>query len=45
MKKIGLIKGMRLCAKYQKLSETEKSQVRHKRLHEMVDYARTHSPY
>lgn len=45
MKKIGLIKGLRLCAKYYKLSETEKSQVQHERLHEIVDYARAHSPY
>lgn len=45
MKKIGLIKAMRLCAKYPKLSDRRRQALRQKRLAELISYARQNSPY
>lgn len=45
MSKIGLLKAMSLCGKYNKMSAEERSAVRERRLQEMIDWARTNSPY
>lgn len=45
MKKIGLIKGMRLCSQFSKLSQDERAQITGRRLKEMVAYAKQNSPY
>ncbi|MEG0397295.1 MAG: phenylacetate--CoA ligase family protein, partial [Oscillospiraceae bacterium] len=43
--KIGMFKGMRLCAKYQKTSEVNRAILQEERLHKMVLWAKENSPY
>jgi len=45
MKKIGLLKAVRLCSQYKKMSEGEKEKVKVVRLANMVRYAKMNSPY
>lgn len=45
MKKIGLFKGMILCSRYQKMNQIEQKEVQQQRLKELVDFAKTNSPY
>ncbi|KNZ43495.1 phenylacetate--CoA ligase family protein [Acetobacterium bakii] len=45
MKKIGLLKVVRLCSQYKKMSEGEKEKIRAERLSNMVRYAKMNSPY
>lgn len=42
--RIGLLRGMRLCAQYRKMDETQRVALQMSRLREMVDYARANSP-
>ena len=42
--RIGLLRGMRLCAQYRKMDETQRVALQEKRLREMVGYARANSP-
>lgn len=42
--RIGLLRGMRLCAQYRKMDETQRVALQKMRLREMVDYARANSP-
>ena len=45
MKKTGILKAMKLCRDYEKLSEDKRKQLRDERLREIVEHARKHSPY
>ena len=45
MKKIGILKAMKLCRDYEKLSPEARQALRDRRLRELVDYARENSPY
>ena len=45
MKKTGIIRAMKLCMDYEKMSEEKRSEIRQKRLTELVAYARTNSPF
>lgn len=45
MKRIGILKAMRLCKAYESMPEEKRSELRNKRLHELVEYARANSPY
>ncbi|MDD6038207.1 MAG: phenylacetate--CoA ligase family protein [bacterium] len=45
MKNIGLLKAMKLCKDYEKMSEEQKQEIRKKRLEDIVKHAREHSPY
>ena len=45
MKKIGLMKALRLCAKYQKLPAAQRQKLQDQRLRQLVAYAKLNSPY
>ena len=45
MKKIGLLKAMKLCMDYEKMSTEKKQEIRKKRLEEIVMHAKENSPY
>jgi phenylacetate-coenzyme A ligase PaaK-like adenylate-forming protein len=45
MKKIGLLRGMRLCSQFRALNEADKEKIRRQRLHETVSSAKEKSPY
>ena len=45
MKKIGILKAMKLCRDYEKMTYGKRRDVREQRLYEIVSYAREHSPY
>ncbi len=45
MRKIGMLKAMKLCAKYKKMDATQRNALREARLREMVSWARENSPY
>ncbi len=45
MKKTGILKAMKLCLDYQKMTDGEREQLRMARLRELVAYARENSPY
>ncbi|MBR5520738.1 MAG: phenylacetate--CoA ligase family protein [Oscillospiraceae bacterium] len=45
MKKTGLFKAMKLCMDYKKAGETEKRNIRQKRLDDLISHARENSPY
>ncbi len=45
MSKIGLLKAMRMCKKYSKMTEEERKQVKSDRLHRLVSSAKENSPY
>ena len=45
MKKTGIIKAMKLCKDYEKMSEEKREAVRQKRFREIVKHARENSPY
>lgn len=45
MKRIGLLKAMKLCMDYEKMSTEKKQEIRKKRLEEIVTHARENSPY
>ena len=45
MKKTGILKAMKLCWDYQKMTDGEREQLRAARLRELVAYARKNSPY
>ena len=45
MKTIGLMKALRLCAKYQKLPAAQRQTLQEQRLRQLVDYAKANSPY
>lgn len=45
MKKTGILKAMKLCADYEKMSEEKRQEIQKQRLEEIVNYARNHSPY
>ena len=45
MKKTGILKAMKLCRDYEKMGEKERERLRERRLRELVDYAREHSPF
>ena len=43
--KIGLLKGVLLCTRYQKMDQAAKHTIQQQRLHALVNYARKNSPY
>lgn len=45
MKKIGLLKGIILCKQFDKADATKRNAIQKKRLTELVQYAKAHSPY
>ena len=45
MKRIGMFRGMKLCADYKKMDAAQREALRAGRLHEMVAWARANSPY
>ena len=45
MKKIGLLKGIRLCKKYTNADSTKRAEIQKQRLSELVQYAKMNSPY
>ena len=45
MKRIGILKAMKLCRDYEKLSAEERQEIREKRLEAIVEHARKNSPY
>lgn len=45
MKKTGILKAMKLCMDYEKMTAEEKEEIRRKRLQEIVAHARKNSPY
>ena len=45
MKTIGMMKALRLCAKYQKLPAAQRQTLQEQRLRQLVDYAKANSPY
>lgn len=45
MKKTSLLKAMKLCSRYKKMSEVKQENVRDERLHEIVLWAKENSPY
>lgn len=45
MKRIGMFRGMKLCADYKKMDAAQREAFRAGRLHEMVAWARANSPY
>ena len=45
MKKIGFLKGIRLCSSYSKLNQKKRECLQKERLEELIKYARENSPY
>lgn len=45
MKKIGLLKAIKLCSQYKKMSEAKQEKIRDERLREMALWAKENSPY
>ena len=45
MKKTGILKAMKLCRDYDRMSEGKRDEVREKRLRDLVAYVKEHSPY
>lgn len=45
MKKIGILKAMKLCKDYEKMSIVDRDNLRQKRLEEIVNHARNNSPF
>ena len=45
MKKIGILKAMKLCRDYDRMSAGKRDEVREQRLRDIVAYARENSPY
>ncbi|MBO4818707.1 MAG: phenylacetate--CoA ligase family protein [Firmicutes bacterium] len=45
MKKIGILKAMKLCRDYDRMSAGKRDEVREQRLRDIVSYARENSPY